>query len=276
MQVSEAKYNDEISAKDGGFVFQAIVSHEIKWDIENGETKIDLAKINSFLHQVDIFPDMKFKEATATSTYVILSEVNILKRKFEMASEAIKKRISPEYAEQIAKYAEESQRLTELNKTYFSNTYYEATLRTNKIVLREVSSSGLNTGKPSITLKLSTGMVDTLDGKPTPSWDAISVEVKGSVDLKMGGTDENIAEIQERDRIENVSESIFRTIVPSLILDAIGESVAIDAFSNRSAQIALDANIDYEGIFDVGEKGARISTKELTGPAQEEALESNK
>ena len=39
------KYGDEASAKDGGFVFQAIVSHEVKWEIEDGETKIDPKKI---------------------------------------------------------------------------------------------------------------------------------------------------------------------------------------------------------------------------------------
>ena len=95
------KYGDEASAKDGGFVFQAIISHDVKWEIVNGETKIDPKKINSTLHQVDVFPDIKLSEGSALSTYVMLSEVNILKRKFELASEALKKRIRPEYRQEI-------------------------------------------------------------------------------------------------------------------------------------------------------------------------------
>ena len=56
------KYGDSTSAKDGGFVFQAIVSHEIKWEISGGETRIDPKGINSVLHRVDLFPDLKFTE----------------------------------------------------------------------------------------------------------------------------------------------------------------------------------------------------------------------
>lgn len=245
------KYGDEASAKDGGFVFQAIVSHEIKWEIENGETRIDPKKINGFLHQVDVFPDIKFTDGTALSTYVILSEVNILKRKFEIASEAIKKRIKPEYASEFSGEVA-SLKLKELNEKHFKNTYYEATLKTDHIVLREVSTSGLDSGRPKITLKLSTGMVDTLDGQPTGTWDRFSLTVDGSATLSIAGIGEDsLSTIKERDNVENVDDPIFRTIVPSLILEFKGDAVSIDTYSNRSTQVAFGATIDYDNLFNV-------------------------
>lgn len=251
------KYGDEASAKDGGFVFQAIVSHDVRWEIDNGETKIDPKKINCVLHQVDIFPDMKFKEGYATSSYVVLSEVNILKRKFELASEALKKRIKPEYGVDLLNLASagtgiSAVKIKELNEKYFKNTYFEASLTTDHIVLREVSTSGLNSGRPQITLKLSTGMVDTLDGQPTGTWDKFKVTVDGTTSISLDNSgDEPISRIKERDDIENIEDIIFRTIVPSLILEFIGESVAIDTYSHRSTMVSAGAAVDYDNLFTI-------------------------
>jgi len=258
------KYGDEASAKDGGFVFQAIVSHEVKWEIEDGETKIDPKKINCTLHQVDLFPDMKFKNGHATSTYVILSEVNILKRKFELASEALKKKLRPEYAQEVIQLSGNAGqgKIKELNQKYFKNTYFEATLSTNKIVLREVSTSGLNSGSPKITLKVSTGMVDTLDGNPVESWNSFSLKVDGTTPLLITNTSpEPISAIKERDAIENVDDLIFRTIIPSLILEFAGDSVAIDTYSNRSAQVSAGIILDYDDLFNITDTTA---LKQLT------------
>jgi hypothetical protein len=57
---------------------------------------------------------------------VVLSEVNILKRKFELASEAIKKRINLEYAkelEELTKSGESFAKISELNQKHFKNTF---------------------------------------------------------------------------------------------------------------------------------------------------------
>lgn len=262
----ENKYGDEASAKDGGFVFQAIISHEVKWEIVDGEVRIDPKKINAMLHQVDIFPDIKFTKGSATSTYVILSEVNILKRKFEMASEAIKKRINPEYrqeSEALVQTGETSLKRRELNQKYFNKTYFEASLTTDHIVLREVSSSGIDSGSPRITLKLSTGMVDTLDNKPINSWDSFVLNVDGTKSLKITNSGEDpISAIQEVDVVENVNDLIFRTIIPSLILEFKGDSVAIDSFSNRSAGIATTIKPDYDNLFDVGDRTKKTSAED--------------
>lgn len=249
------KYGDSASAKDGGFVFQAIVSHEVKWEISNGETRIDPKWINSVLHQVDLFPDLRFTEGTALSTYVVLSEVNVLKRKFELASEAIKKRINPEYAqeiEQLTASGKTEATKNELNLKHFKGTYFEASLKTKKIVLREVSTSGIDSGNPTVTLKISTGMVDTLDGAPTGSWENIGLTVAGSKRLTLDNTtQEKLSEIREFDEVENVNDLIFRTIIPSLVLNFKGDSVAIDTYSNRSAEIAVGASVDYDNLFNV-------------------------
>lgn len=251
------KYGDEASAKDGGFVFQAIISHEVKWEIANGETKIDPKKINSTLHQVDVFPDIKLNEGSALSTYVMLSEVNILKRKFELASEALKKRINPAYRQEIESLKTKgltSEQRKELNLKHFQNTYYEATVKTDHLVLREVSTSGLDSGSPRITLKISTGMVDTLDAKPAKTWDAFTVSVDGSSQMTITNGSEAIAKIQEFDEIEKVNDVVFRTILPSLLLEFKGDRVFIDTLSNRSAQVAVGSLTDYENLFNVSDK----------------------
>lgn len=248
------KYGDEAGAKDGGFVFQAVVSHNITWEIKNGEAVIDPKKIKCVLHRLDLFPDLRFTEGHATSTYVILSEVNILKRKFDLASEAIKKRINPEYEQELQsleKGENPGLKKQEISAKYFNNTYFEATLKTRNIVLREVSSSGLNSGSPSVTLKVSTGMVDTLDGVKVGSWEKISLDVAGTKRMQINdASQEKISEIREFDEIENINDLIFRTIIPSLVIEFKGDRVAIDTYSNRSAEIAVGASIDYDRLFD--------------------------
>lgn len=258
------KYRDDVSAKDGGFVFQAIVSHVVNWEIQNGETLIDPKKISAMLHQVDVFPDMKFNGGNALLTYVTLSEVNILKRKFELASEAIKKKVSPDYAAESSAEAQAStQSRKALNEKYFKNTYYEVSLTTDHIILREVSTSGLDSGSPKITLKLSTGMVDTLDGQPTGTWEKFKVKVDGTSSLVIAGSGEDsLASIRERDNVENIDDVIFRTIVPSLILDFKGDASSIDTYSHRSAQASFGAKIDYANLFNVEDKAVFTPTKE--------------
>jgi hypothetical protein len=265
MRLLVEQSGEEASAKDGGFVFQAIISHKVKWEIVNGETRIDPKKILATLHQVDVFPDMKFTEGSATLTYVILSEVNLLKRKFELASEAIKKRIKPEYGqaiEQLGKEGSESKK-SELNAAYFNRTYYEATLSTDRVVLREVSASGIDSGRAKITLKISTGMVDTLNAQPVKSWDGFRVDVDGSASMQITNQNEPISGIKEYDQIEKIDDVVFQTIVPSLILEFKGDRVDVDNYSNRSSQAAAYALIDYDKLFVVEEEGKK--KEESTG-----------
>jgi hypothetical protein len=354
-KVFEKAYSDEISSKDGGFIFQAILNYDLTWSIIDGETALDQKNIQGWLKQVDAFPDMKFDEGHATLTYIILSEVNLLKRKFELASEAIKRLLNPDYAkemdglpgeqapeEELPKPVETdltdddwnnllpsgpdaplglpspqkqlgqgqkqlgqgqkqlgagqkqlgqgqamlpapqkqlppatsesrldevlfttkltSAQIKAINDKYFKNTRYEVRFTVDRMVLREVSTSGLDTGSPNVTLKLSTGMVDTLDGKAINSWDGFKVKVTGKNTLFNdqsltidNQTDPKISEILVYDPIENINELIFRTILPSLVLEFKGDRVQIDNYSNRSSQVSIRSNIDFDNLFNIEE-----------------------
>jgi hypothetical protein len=311
-QLFERSYSDEISAKDGGFIFQAILNYDLSWAIINGETVFDQKDINGRLNQVDLFPDMKFESGYATLTYVILSEVNLLKRKFELASEAIKRLINPEYAREMAGeiamtppeaeteepnqplllnkgqdllppaqenkinevvYNTEltSEQIRQINAKYFKGTVYQIKFTAGNIVLREVSTSGLDTGAPNVTLKLSTGMVDTLDGQPINSWDNFKVQVTGGnrsfvID---NSTDPKISTIQVYDPIENMNELIFRTILPSLVLEFKGDRVQIDTYSNRSSQVTIRSNVDFDNLFNIDE----APKTEVEEPEEGESIE---
>jgi len=370
-KIFEKAYSDEASSKDGGFIFQAILNYDLSWSIVNGETALDQKNIQGWLKQVDVFPDMRFEEGHATLTYVILSEVNLLKRKFELASEAIKRLLNPDYAREMdglpAETAPEdetpkpvetditgddlnnllpsgpapllglpepqrrigqgraalpsgpsaplslpqstsesrvnevlfttkltSAQIKAINDKYFSNTHYEVRFTVNQMVLREVSTSGLDTGSPNVTLKLSTGMVDTLDGRAINSWDGFKVKVSGkntlinNASLAIDNTTEpKISEIMVYDPIENLNELIFRTILPSLVLEFKGDRVQIDNYSNRSSQVSIRSNIDFENLFNIEEAPASeiVDTeegeepeekKEPTAPEQNIAPQQNK
>ena len=363
-KVFEKAYSDEISSKDGGFIFQAILNYDLSWSIVNGETALDQKNIQGWLNQVDVFPDMKFEEGHATLTYVILSEVNLLKRKFELASEAIKRLLNPDYAremdgspdettpdEEIPKPVETdltdddwnnllpsgptpplglpepqsgqgqtalppgpnpplglpepqkrlppatsesrldevlfttkltSAQIKAINDKYFKGTHYEVRFTVNKMVLREVSTSGLDSGAPNVTLKLSTGMVDTLDGQAINSWDGFKVKVSGKNTLINNesltidnSTEPKISEIMVYDPIENVNELIFRTILPSLVLEFKGDRVQIDNYSNRSSQVSIRSNIDFDNLFNIEEAPASeiIDTEEGEDLEQENTEE---
>jgi hypothetical protein len=246
-------YSGDTSAKDGGFVFQAIVSNSVSWSIKNGETLIDPKRIFCKLHQIDVFPDIKIESGSASLTYVILSEVNILKRKFELASEAIKKRIFPEYAEALQTEIKSSDDLRKINDQFFNNTFFDVELTTDHLVLREVSSSGLDSGAPAITLKISTGMVDNLDGESIETWGKFKIQIDGSTKFEITNDVERISQIIEYDSVERTDDIIFRTIIPSLSLEFKGEKVLIDTYTNRSSNVASIVDTDYDNLFDIGE-----------------------
>jgi|688.fasta_scaffold41709_7 hypothetical protein len=366
-KVFEKAYSDEISSKDGGFIFQAILNYDLHWSIIDGETALDQKNIQGWLKQVDVFPDMRFDEGHATLTYIILSEVNLLKRKFELASEAIKRLLNPDYAKEMdgipveAKPEDEvpkpiesdltdddwnnllpagppaplglpespkrleqgqkalpespkrlgqgqlalpespkrlppassesrvnevlfttkltSAQIKEINDKYFKNTHYDVRFTVTRMALREVSTSGLDTGSPNVTLKLSTGMVDTLNGAAINSWDGFKVKVVGRNTI-LGNqsltidntTDPKISEILVYDPIENINELIFRTILPSLVLEFKGDRVQIDNYSNRSSQISIRSNIDFDNLFNIEETQPSeiIDTEEGEDVNQEE------
>jgi hypothetical protein len=315
----------EAGAKDGGFVFQTILSYRMTWQIVDGETKFDQKDVNARLHQVDAFPDLKFMSGWATLNYAVLSEVTLLKRKIDLATEYIKRAISAEYAKELdgeptnqggdrlvpepidktqlelppgeerlglpepqkqllagQKMLEPGQKqlnpgqrmldagvqenagqlpaytasqLKEINNKYFSGTTIDVVFEANNIVLREVSSSSLDSGNPGVTLKLSTGMVDTLDGKSINSWDNFKVTATGR---KYSGTIDNsstppISRALIYDTVDNTNDLIFRTILPSVLLEFKGDSVKIDTYSNRSNQVAVRSTIDFENLFNYDE-----------------------
>lgn len=270
---------DESSIKDGGFIFQAILNCDLKWSIIDGQVSFNQDNIQGWLKQVDVFPDMEFGEGYATLTYVTLSEVNILKRKFELASEALKRIINPTYAKEMTgeiidtettpapvegtvKVDEvlyqsplTSEKIQSVNDKYFRGTRFDVNFSINGMVLREVSTSGLDSGAPAVTLKLSTGLVDTLDGKPINSWDKFNITIRSGVDQwsVTNQSEPKISEILVYDPVDNVNELIFRTIVPSLLLEFKGDRVKIDNYSNRSSQISVRSNIDFDNLFTIEE-----------------------
>ena len=270
---------DESSIKDGGFIFQAILNCDLKWSIIDGQVSFNQDNIQGWLKQVDVFPDMEFDEGYATLTYVTLSEVNILKRKFELASEALKRIINPTYAKEMTGEIVDtettpapaegtvkvdevlyqspltSEKIQSVNDKYFRGTRFDVNFSINGMVLREVSTSGLDSGAPAVTLKLSTGLVDTLDGKPINSWDKFNITIRSGIDQwsVTNQSEPKISEILVYDPVDNVNELIFRTIVPSLLLEFKGDRVKIDNYSNRSSQISVRSNIDFDNLFTIEE-----------------------
>ena len=109
-------------------------------------------------------------------------------------------------------------------------------------------------------------MVDTLDGQPVSSWDNFSLKVDGSKSLKIDNSSpEPISSIKERDNVENIDDMIFRTIIPSLILEFRGDSVSIDTYTNRSTQVALGTIVDYDNLFSVEDVTKTGTPKPVTG-----------
>jgi hypothetical protein len=337
----------EAGAKDGGFVFQTILSYRITWQIVDGETRFDQKNVNARLHQVDAFPDLKFMSGYATLNYAVLSEVTLLKRKIDLATEYIKGVVSEGYFnelnggdrmeaeepnpedQKLLPGGEEPKRLNqgqamlnqgqsmlnpgqktldqgqkmldqgqkmlnqgqammpsgdvqesvvwtsaqrkEINDKYFKGTLIDVVFEAGNIVLREVSASSLDSGNPGVTLKLSTGMVDTLDGKPINSWD--NFKVTANFRDKEGDRVSKVIDNQSKppisraimfDSIDNDNELIFRTILPSVLLEFKGDSVKIDTYSNRSNQVAVRSSVDFENLFnyDSGKKKTEIEEPE--------------
>jgi hypothetical protein len=383
---------DDVSGiKDGGFVFQAILSYDMRWSIVNGEAKYDQRWVEGKLHQVDIYPDLKFMEGHATLNYVILSEVNLFKRKLDLATEYIKMAFSKGYADEmngitVAQDQEEKGPITggipkveppeqwdidftdalnkanqrsssqggvagevegsgpagqlgqgqaalpapsneadssnlpattekpgvpattekpglpatfenpedkehgseefpiidiepdpvgpapltaeqkkAINDKYFKDTDIKITFKADRVVLREISTSSVESTRPTCTLKLSTGMVDTLDGQPINSWDNFKIYASGAPFDGMIIDNTTVPPISKAimyDHVENTNDLIFRTLLPSLILEFSGDSVKIDTYSNRSAQVGFKAEVDFEDIFKEKESAPVIEPEE--------------
>jgi hypothetical protein len=241
-------YFENSSAKDGGVIFQAKVSHDISWTIENGRTVFNQNSIKTKLHEVKVFPDLNYKSGQATSVYYVLSEINILKRKFDLASRFIKRQISPQYSVELDAAPD---REDNLNERHFMNTQYQVNLKTNKIILREISTSGIDTGSPSVVLKISTGLADQADGQLLDPWSNFNVKVNGSgINMEISeSSNVKISAAKEYDLIENKSDLIFQTIIPSLHLKFAGDRVNVETFSSRSNNLWNSSKNDIETIF---------------------------
>lgn len=400
----ENSYDDASEIKDGGFVFQAILSYDMRWSIVDGEAKYDQRWVEGKLHQVDVYPDLKFMEGYATLNYVVLSEVNLFKRKLDLATEYIKMAFSKGYADEIngisstqkgpigggmpdivppeddelanidfteaLRKAEEEknrnktsddsnvageisqgqkqialpgakneadssnlpattsgpQQLTTtggsqqlmttggesqnteeatgeeekppvvqedpnpepvnvpptseerkaINDKYFKGTTIQIRFEAKRVVLREISTSSVDSGRPTCTLKLSTGMVDTLDGQPINSWDGFKIYASGAPFDGMvidNETSPPISKALMYDPIDNANDLIFRTLLPSLYLEFSGDSAKIDTYSNRSAQVGFKTEIDFDEIFK--EKGSTPVIEPEEGEEENDEAESD-
>lgn len=380
----ENSYDDASEIKDGGFVFQAILSYDMRWSIVDGEAKYDQRWVEGKLHQIDAYPDLKFMEGYATLNYVILSEVNLFKRKLDLATEYIKMAFSKGYADEINGIAPtqkgpigggipdivppeedelanidftealrkaeeeknknkasddsiiageigqgqnqialpgakneadssnlpattggsqqlmttggESQKTEEtaeeeeqqpvvqekpnpepinvpptseerkaISDKYFKGTTIQIRFEAKRVVLREISTSSVESGRPTCTLKLSTGLVDTLDGQPINSWNGFKIYASGAPFDGMVIDNETSPPISKAiiyDPIDNANDLIFRTILPSLYLEFSGDSAKIDTYSNRSAQVGFKTEIDFDDIFKEKESAPVIEPEE--------------
>lgn len=224
---------EEVSAKDGGIVFQAIVSHSMSWNIVNGQASFKQYKVNTKIHKIDVFPDLNFTEAKATSTYYILNEAIILKQKLDLLTEAIKKKLVSNYAGELMRQSGNNvtmitdTMINEVSHTYFDGTSFTVNITSKDVVFRGVSSR-LDSGRPSIVFKASTHMVDTLENQTIDNWANINMTVSGNgASLVINNTSEpKISQIQEYDRIQKrIEPSLVETILPSLILEFKGDSI---------------------------------------------------
>jgi hypothetical protein len=239
---------EDSTARDGGVIFQAKLSHNITWQIGNGKSVFDQNNINTKLHEVEVFPDLNYKSGKATSVYYILSEVNILKRKFDLASKFIKRQISPSYSAELDANPEKEHELT---FKYFDNTRFDVELTTDRITLREISTSGIDSGSPSVVLKLSTGLADMVDGVQDDPWRRFKLRVKGNgVDMVFNQESTvKLSGAQEYDPVENKSDVVFQTIIPSINIKLTGERVNVETFTSRSNNLYHSSNRDIESIF---------------------------
>lgn len=240
-------YSENTSAKDGGVIFQAKISHNISWKIVNGNTVFDQSNINTRLHELEVFPDLNYSTGEASSVYYILSEVNILKRKFDLASRSIKRLISGSYS---AEFDNDPGKEAELNQKYFDGTQFEVNLTTDKITLREVSSSGIDSGNPQIVLKVSTGLSDNVDGQQVDPWSKFKISLNGAPPDVEQSLNEKLNQIREYDYIENKWDVPYQTIIPSIKIGLSGERVDIETFSSRSNNLSNSLNQDLESIFE--------------------------
>ena len=66
-----------------------------------------------------------------------------------------------------------------------------------------------------------------------------------------------------------MNELIFRTILPSLVLEFKGDRVQIDTYSNRSSQVTIRSNVDFDNLFSVDE----APKSEIEEPEEGETVE---
>lgn len=224
---------ENVSAKDGGVIFQVILSHELSWKITDGQTKFEQYKVNTTIHEIDVFPDLNFKKGDATSTYYILSEAVLLKQKLDLITEFTKKRLVKDYGDELLSKANGvDENITDLivkesTEKYFTGTNFEVKINTNRIVFRGVASS-LDSGSPKIVLKASTHMVDTLENQTINNWENVNMSVLGNgANMTINqNSDVKISEVSEYDRADGkIESSLIELILPSLILKFTGDTI---------------------------------------------------
>lgn len=294
------KINETTSGeKDGGFIFQAEISHSVSFEIKNGEIVLSAGislpfnkgNIGAKLHQVDLFPDLKTTEGTATLTYVRLSEVNILSRKFELAAEVIKRNIVnpsvrikrknynisentaidvPESPEREGR-AQEKEVITIFYKDEVERLETEGRLTRDKIkYLNQIFFKNTR-----YSVKLSTDHIflrevsasDLNSGSPEITLKISTSLVDEAFGKKVGSFEKfklaisgsyngiingrEVAMFEIFDPIEKVKDKIFQTIIPSLILNFKSDQIPVETFTNKSSEIAASSKIDYDNLFNL-------------------------
>ena len=222
---------EEVSAKDGGILFQTISSNDLSFNIVDGITKFEQYNVNTNLHQLDVFPDLDFKKASATSTYYILSETVILKQKLDLLTEWIKKKLILDYGQELTSITSGKQDnltrtiIDSTTNKYFVNTNFKVNIKTNRLVFRGVSSS-LDSGTSKIVLKASTHMVDTLENQVIDNWKNVSMNISGTgANININNAN-GIANVSEYDIVDKKMEnSLVELLLPSLIISLKGDSV---------------------------------------------------
>jgi len=222
---------EEVSAKDGGILFQTILSHNLNFNIVNGNIKFEQYKVDTTLHELDVFPDLNFTKASATSTYYILSEAVILKQKLDLLTEYLKKQLVRDYEQDLLSSTNNNiNNLTDtiINSStskYFEGTNFKVNIGTKRLVFRGVASS-LDSGIAKVVLKASTHMVDTLENQTIDNWKNVNLSVSGNgANLQINDSN-GISNIKEYDRVDGRMEnSLIELLLPSIIISLKGDSV---------------------------------------------------
>jgi len=147
---------------EGSVIIQTVVSHNISWQVTDGNIIFRPDNNKCKLHQVDVFPDLGFNKGEAESTYVVYTNPVHLNALLE--------------------------RIDQWFRTYFTSSgreikepmNYTVTISTDNIVYRGLSDVNED-NRVGITFKASTDFVKKFGDQQIDNWNNINMVVTGNI-----------------------------------------------------------------------------------------------